>query len=133
MPGYVLDTDTCIYWLKGDKNIEGKVLEAGLDNISITVITECELFYGAFKSSKVEKNLKVITDLSKKIKIVQTMDGVSRIYGKIKSELERRGQILDDADLLIACITLVRDSTLVTNNTDHFKRIPGLAIENWRK
>ncbi len=133
MPGYVLDTDTCIYWLKGDKNIEVKVLEAGLDNISITVITECELFYGAFKSSKVEKNLKVIADLSKKIKIVQTMDGVSRIYGKIKADLERRGQILDDADLLIACITLVRGSTLVTNNTDHFKRVPGLAIENWRK
>lgn len=89
--------------------------------------------YGAFKSSKVEKNLKLITDLSKKIKIVHTMDGVSLIYGKIKSELERSGQILDDADLLIACITLVRESALVTNNTDHFKRIPGLAIENWRK
>lgn len=52
MPRYVLDTDTCIYWLKGDKNIEGKVLEAGLGNISITVITECELFMGLLSPVK---------------------------------------------------------------------------------
>ncbi|GFP29877.1 PIN domain-containing protein [Candidatus Hakubella thermalkaliphila] len=37
MPGYVLDTDTCIYWLKGDKKVEGKVLEAGLDDIIIII------------------------------------------------------------------------------------------------
>jgi len=38
---------------------------------------------------------------------------------------------LDDADLLIGCITLVTRATLVTNNTKHFSRISGLNLENW--
>jgi len=52
MPKYVFDTDTCIYWLKGNKNIEKRILKAGMRNIFISVITQCELSYGAFKSDK---------------------------------------------------------------------------------
>lgn len=66
MPKYILDTDTCIYWLKGDRRIEKKILTAGLENVTITVITECELFYGAYKSARVDKNLEVLKALRKK-------------------------------------------------------------------
>ena len=132
MPRYVLDTDTCIYWLKGNENIEKKIIENGLENICITVITECELYYGAFKSDRKEKNLAVIKKLKKTVRTIQTTEGLSYLYGKIKADMERNGQRLDDADLLIACIALVHNATLVTNNLAHFKRIDGLKIENWK-
>jgi tRNA(fMet)-specific endonuclease VapC len=35
------------------------------------------------------------------------------------------------ADLLIACIALAHDPTLVTRNTKDFQSIPGLKLENW--
>ena len=133
MPKYVLDTDTCIYWLKGNKNIEKRILKAGMENILISVITQCELFYGAFKSAKRKRNLKVVRDLMRKIKILHTTEEVPLIYGKTKAELERKGQSLDDADLLIASITLANGYILITNNIDHFQRIPDLKIENWSK
>ena len=35
------------------------------------------------------------------------------------------------SDLLIACIALAHDATLVTRNTKDFAPIPGLKLENW--
>lgn len=125
---YILDTDICIYWLKGNDRIEKKIMQVGLSAISITVITECELF----KSAKKEKNLAVIEELKSKINTLHTTEGVSYIYGKLKSELGNKGQTIDDADLLIASIALSNTAILVTNNISHFKRIPGLKIENWK-
>jgi predicted nucleic acid-binding protein len=132
MGKFILDTDICIYWLKGDANIENSIIKHKLENIFITVITECELFYGAFKSARKDKNLSVIDKLKKGIQVIQTCEGVSFTYGKIKAELEAKGQSLDDADLLIACIAMTKNATLVTNNIKHFTIIPGLKIENWK-
>jgi len=132
MDKFIIDTDICIYWLKGNENIERNIIKNGFENVFITVITECELFYGAFKSAKKEKNLTIIEELKKKIRILHTKEGIPYTYGKIKSDLEAKGQTLDDADLLIASITLSNNATLVTNNMGHFKRIRGLKLEDWK-
>jgi len=132
MAGFVLDTDICIYWLKGNRNIEKAVVRSGVENVCISVITECELYYGAFKSSHKERNRAVIEKLKKKIKTLQTTSAVPSLYGEIKAGLEEKGEPVDDADLLIAAIALAHDATIVTNNTGHFKRIRGLKLENWK-
>jgi predicted nucleic acid-binding protein len=132
MDKFILDTDICIYWLKGNSNIENNIISQGLENIYITVITECELFYGAFKSAKKDKNLAVIVDLKKKMRTLHTREGITYTYGKIKSELEAKGQPLDDADLMIASMAISNNATLVTNNTEHFKRIKELKLANWK-
>ena len=132
MSRYVLDTDTCIFWLNGNKRIERRILAVSLSNIRITVITECELEYGARRSSHVEKNLAVLNDLRKKVRCLHTSPAIAPIYGKIKFHLDREGQKLDDADLLIACMTLGYDAVLVSHNVRHFHRIPGLKLETWK-
>ncbi len=53
------------------------------------------------------------------------------IFGKIKAELRRTGMLLEDFDILIASTVLSHGGILVTNNIDHFQRIPNLSIENW--
>ncbi len=131
MERFILDTDICIYWLKGNEDIEKKIIRHRLENVFITVITECELFYGAFKSQRKEKNLAVVENLRKKIRTLHTGEGVSHTYGKTKSDLDAKGQMLDDADILIVSIAFSNNATLVTNNIRHFKRIRGLKIENW--
>mgnify|MGYP001081143869 CR=1 FL=1 len=132
MDKFILDTDTCIYWLKGNENIERSIIRHGLGNIFITVITECELFYGAYKSMKKDKNLAIVEELKTRIETLHTVSGIPSLYGKIKAELESKGQVLDDADMLISSIALLNNATLVTNNIEHFKRISGLKIENWK-
>ena len=132
MPKYILDTDICIYWLNGDRRIEKHIMAASLVNVFITVITECELYYGAYKSAHMNKNLAVLKTLRSKIKTIQTTSDVASLYGRTKAALERKGQTLDDADLLIASIAMASNGILVTNNTSHFERIPDLQLENWR-
>jgi len=132
MNKFILDTDICIYWLKGNENVERNIIKNRLGNIFITVITECELFYGVFKSTKKERNLAVIEELKTRINTLHTVSGIPSVYGKIKAELESKGQPLDDADLLIASIALLNNATLITNNSEHFKKIGGLKIENWK-
>ena len=45
--------------------------------------------------------------------------------------LKQRGQLIGDADILIAAYCLVNDYTLVTNNTDDFERIGDIKLVNW--
>lgn len=52
-------------------------------------------------------------------------------FGKTKVALGKKGQTLDDFDVLIASITLSHGGVLVTNNQRHFERIEGLQLENW--
>ena len=34
-------------------------------------------------------------------------------------------------DLLIAAHARSQELTVVTNNTEHFRRVPALSVENW--
>lgn len=51
---------------------------------------------------------------------------------KIYSSLKKSGRLIDDIDILIAGIALSNNLVMVTDNTEHFERIQGLRIENWR-
>ncbi len=46
---FVLDTDTCIFWLKGHRAIEQRLVQVGTQHVALSVITACELAYGAWK------------------------------------------------------------------------------------
>lgn len=131
MLNFILDTDTCIYWLNGNKTVEDKIINAGFQNVAITIITVCELYYGAYKSSKANENLQLIHDLLAEIHIENISSNVAETYGKVKVKLEKDGNVIDDADLLIASIALSKGATLVTNNLKHFKRIENLSSISW--
>ena len=57
----------------------------------------------------------------------------ARTGGEIYAGLRKEGRLINDADILIASIVKAHDAVLVTNNEEHFSRIEGLKIENWRK
>ncbi len=59
----------------------------------------------------------------------EIVDRAADVYGL----LHRRGELISDADLLIAATALVHDLDLVTGNVDHFRRIPELRFINWRQ
>ena len=131
MNQYILDTDTCIYWLNGKEKIRQKVQQKGTDNLRITIVTFAELRYGAYKSQRVAENLTKIDDFIRKVRLLPLDQSAAEKFGKIKADLRSRGQIINDLDILIAAITLRYSGVLVTNNTAHFQRIDDLHYENW--
>jgi tRNA(fMet)-specific endonuclease VapC len=52
-------------------------------------------------------------------------------FGRLRVDLRRQGINVDNMALLIAVTARVYDLTLVTHNTRHFQRIPGLRLEDW--
>ena len=50
---------------------------------------------------------------------------------KEKARLQKAGTTVDDFDLLIGVTSVTHKLTMVTNNTNHFKRISGIKLEDW--
>ncbi len=131
MSRYVLDTDICIYWLKGNEAIKKRVERVGPGNLMVTMFTLAELNYGAYYSQHVEKNLQNIQIFLSKIKVIDFDETAADYFGKIKADLRQNGQLIEDLDILIASTVLSHGAVLVTNNTSHFSRIQELTQENW--
>ena len=128
---FLLDTDTIIYSLKGNRIVNEHLERHINDPMAICTITLMELYYGAYKSQKVTGNLAKIKKLEQVFEIVPIgMDSVE-IFGMLKADLEQLGTPLDDFDLAIAACALSHNLTLITNNQKHFKRIEELRLANW--
>jgi tRNA(fMet)-specific endonuclease VapC len=128
---YLLDTDTCIYWLNGRDVVKSKLLSVGLNKTAICSITVAELYYGAYNSSRVEENLARAERFIQNITIIPLNNDVMGLFGELKAQLRRLGQPVADFDLLIASVALTESLVLVTNNTRHYERINKLKLENW--
>lgn len=128
---YLLDTNVCIYWLKGNQVIEQQAIKNGLKNLFISFITLSELYYGAFKSSRIIENLASISFLKNKLNVIESNEKICESFGEIKANLVNSGKIIDDADIFIDSCALDINAILVTNNEKHFYGIEGLKITNW--
>ncbi|MDT3699309.1 MAG: type II toxin-antitoxin system VapC family toxin [Thermincola sp.] len=130
---YLLDTNICIYWLKGRQEIMNKMLCLNSDDIAISIITLAELQYGAYNSANVEDNLQRVKEFESSLNTLDLDKDCVDTYAKVKASLKSQGKMLDDFDILIAAIALVNECILVTNNVKHFERVERLRIENWIK
>lgn len=130
MNKFLLDTNICIYYLKGLYNLEDKIREVGLENCFISEITIAELKYGIENSENRDENKRIIQDFIESIQILPIISSFD-IYAKEKVKLRKQGKIIDDFDLLIGCTAIANNLTLVTRNTGHLDRIDNIKIENW--
>src|SRR6266446_1628836 len=100
-------------------------------DVGMSIITYLELVYGAWNSQRTEANLAIIDQL-RLIIPVQPLDvAVATHYGRLRTELERKGRQIGGYDLLIAAHALSLGLTLVTNNVREFARVEGLRLSNW--
>lgn len=56
---------------------------------------------------------------------------VDEHYARVRLHLEQKGTPIGPNDLLLAAQALAENATIITVNTSEFKRVPGLACENW--
>ena len=100
---YLLDTNICIYFLKGKYGLKDKFDKVGFESLYISEITVAELKYGAEKSDYPEKNRKVIQKLSNQFKQIPIFNPLD-IFAKEKARLKKEGKAVDDFDLLIGAL-----------------------------
>lgn len=131
MTRYMLDTNIISDLVK---NPQGKaaqrIAKVGEDNICTSIIVAAELRYGCAKSGS-KRLLKAVEDILGEIAVLPFDVPADAEYGGIRSELEAAGKPIGSNDLLIAAHACATGATIVTANTDEFKRIRGLNVENW--
>ena len=128
---YLLDTDICIYWLKGRKAVRDQINQVGQPEIAICSITVSELYFGAYNSNKIEQNLITAETFIQSLPVISLSNNTLKKFGQLKAQLRQAGTPVADFDLLIASVAIIEDLILVTNNTRHYQRIVGLKLDNW--
>jgi predicted nucleic acid-binding protein len=129
MKKYLIDSDILIYFLKGKQEVVQRLLQIPIDDLYISRINYTELIYGAYNSSKINQNLKVIEPFLDNFKVLEFTKTSSLIFAKEKARLKKNGNIIADMDLMIASIAIENDCTLISNNIKHLDRVQNLELE----
>ena len=129
MKKYLIDSDILIYFLKGKQEVVERLSQIPIDDLYISRINYTELIYGAYNSSKINQNLKVIEPFLDSFKVLEFTKISSLIFAKEKARLKKNGNIIADMDLMIASIAIENDCTLISNNIKHFDRVQNLELE----
>ena len=128
MKKYLLDTNICIFFIKGLYELDKKIAEVGEENCFISEVTVAELKYGIENSPNKEKMRPIVETFIPKFAIIPIFDSLD-IYATEKA----KGLLIDDFDILIGSTAINHNFVMVTNNVSHLDRLEDIIIEDWTK
>jgi tRNA(fMet)-specific endonuclease VapC len=126
----MLDADTVSYALRGQGNVGARLLEHPPSDLCISAITLAELTFGA-EAKRSPRTRRAIRAFMKEIAVVPFDAASAERFAVVATAHATRGQPIGVYDTLVAAQALCLGLTVVANNTRHFGRVPGLAVENW--
>jgi tRNA(fMet)-specific endonuclease VapC len=128
---YLLDANAVIALLNDTTSpIARRIRRYAPRDIGVSAVVIHELYYGAFKSQRVEKNVAHVDALQ--FPVVEFDQEDARQAGEIRAHLASKGTPIGPYDVLIAGQAKARKLTLVTHNTTEFQRVSGLKVEDWK-
>lgn len=134
MKRYLLDTDTCIEYLRNaDSPVTVRMRAERRSTMLLCSIVIGELLYGAFCSRSRARDERLVRKFLGAFQSLPFDDWAADRYGKIRAELKSQGGMIGANDLLIASIALANDLVLVTHNLREFQRVKGLTVEDWQQ
>lgn len=124
---YLLDTNICVFFLRGKFNLDEIIKQKGKENCFISEITVFELRFGAENSDNPEKSHKAVDLFVNGISIIPIYSSIKK-YAKEKVRLRKSGKpINDEFDLLIGVTASENKLVLVTDNERDFENLE----KNW--
>ena len=131
---YLLDTNICIYLIKKQPpKVVDRLMSCSPEEVALSAVTVSELAYGVSKSKAPRENAEALQLFLAPFQVLSYSLEAAFAYGDIRSELERKGTPIGGMDLLIAAHAMALGATLVSNNLREFRRVSGLATENWAR
>jgi tRNA(fMet)-specific endonuclease VapC len=128
---YLLDANAVIALLNDTTSpIARRIRRYAPRAVGVSAVVVHELYYGAFKSQRVEKNVARVNALQ--FPVLEFDQDDARQAGEIRAHLASKGTPIGPYDVLIAGQAKARKLTLVTHNTTEFTRVPGLKVEDWK-
>ena len=125
---FLLDTNIVIALLANEKPVIEKLTMA--EKVFLPCIVLGELYFGAYKSVHVDKNLVRLDEFVSGNSVLDCDAHTGKYYGRIKNGLRIKGRPIPENDIWIAAIAQQYRLTLVSRDT-HFTEIDDLLLETW--
>jgi tRNA(fMet)-specific endonuclease VapC len=128
---YILDTNTLIYYFKGQGQVAQNFLNVTPQEIIISTIVIFELQVGIAKSNSPAKRIQQLQQILNAVNVVDFDRDMATAAANIRAQLEQQGTPIGSMDTLIAGTAMSLQATLVTHNLREFSRVSGLTIVDW--
>ncbi len=126
---YLLDTNICIFCMRGKYEMNRKIALAGINNCYLSEIIVAELYYGAENSKNPKKTMRETEDFVSLFHVVPFGESL-HAFGREKAHLTSIGRKIENFDMAIGATALQHKMVMVTDNIDHLVRIRDIEIEN---
>ena len=131
---YNLDSCIIIEFLRSNETVKKKLGAAMMANDTLVIcsVVYYEVMRGFDQLNPPTRRRIKFDQLYSDTKHIVLDDKAAGIAAEIYRYLSKRGQKIEDDDILIAAITLANDAVLITDNVKHFERVPNLKVVNWK-
>jgi tRNA(fMet)-specific endonuclease VapC len=127
---YMLDTNTVSHFIKGMTNVRNRIIAVPMSTLVISAITEGELLFGVAKKADAKQLSLVVHEFLIHVDVLPWDSTAAACYGTLRNDLQKKGKVLGNLDLLIAAHALSLGITLITNDRA-FTQADGLKVEDW--
>ncbi len=135
---YLHDTDHRVAYLQASHSahlaVAPRVSGTSAADLRVSLFTVMELTEGPWHSQTAQgyhATRAALHNFLAWIMVVSPSPLAVEEFGRLRAILRRRSQLIGDMDTANAAIALANGFTLVTHNTRHFNRIPGLQLDDW--
>jgi tRNA(fMet)-specific endonuclease VapC len=130
----MLDTNICIHAIKRNApEVVRRLERTSPEDVAISSVVAAELWTGVMKSRERGRNEQALRGFLAFVDVLDFPAEAARAYGEIRAEVEAKGRSIGAMDLLIAVHAVHERATLVTRNSDEFKRVGQLKVESWKE
>jgi predicted nucleic acid-binding protein len=139
---FALDSDIFSLLVHGQTRVAARhaeIIAAGEDVITIPAVVRIEVLSGRFEAVKKAADSASLMLAYNRLARTESALSAYRILELTQTAADQFDRLrtnkklrkIGRPDLLIACIALAHNATLVTRNTKDFANISGLKVENW--
>lgn len=128
---FVLDTNTLIYFFRGQGTVAQNLLTTPPSEVGIPAIAVFELEVGIAKSTQPDKRRRQLDELLDVVRVLPFDRAAATEAARVRAGLEEAGLPIGPLDTLIAGTALTHRAVLVTRNTREFGRVSKLSVIDW--
>lgn len=125
---FLLDSDQIISYLNGRKEIVEKIDNLAEEDLFTSIICVAEVLEGIYGADEEDQRLLQLNEFLQDIRTLFIDRKIADQFAKIRSDLRKKGNLIENMDIFIASTALVYNLALLTNNKRDFERIEGLKL-----
>ena len=126
----IIDADVIIRGEKGDFDLESWVASQPEETFEIAAITVAELWHGVERATGARRSVRAayLQNAFQWLPVVVYTSEIADEHARIWAELEAKGKMIGDYDLIVAATARFRGNAVATFNAKHFSMVPHLTV-----